>query len=122
MGLSYLREAAATDLDLDPNSAGGVRIAGLGALWQSIVLGFAGVDLMGDKLGIDPKLPPLWRSLSFRVCWRGRSVAIHITPAIVQATLIQGEAMEMRIATVTQKLSAERSLLVSLSSLQGSVP
>ena len=32
MALRYLRETAALDLDLDPNSAGGVRIAGLGAL------------------------------------------------------------------------------------------
>ena len=32
MALRYLRETADTDLDLDPNSAGGVRIAGLGTL------------------------------------------------------------------------------------------
>jgi trehalose/maltose hydrolase-like predicted phosphorylase len=105
MALSYLRETAATDLDLDPNSAGGVRIAGLGALWQAVVLGFAGLDLMGDTLGIDPKLPPEWRSLSFRVCWRGRSVAIRIAGRTVQATLVEGEAMEMRIAAVTRKLT-----------------
>ena len=41
--LGYLRATAATDLDLDPNSAGGVRIAGLGALWQAVMLGFAGL-------------------------------------------------------------------------------
>ena len=58
MALRYLRETAATDLDLDPNSAGGVRIAGLGALWQVVMLGFAGLDLRGDTLGIDPRLPP----------------------------------------------------------------
>ena len=51
MALRYLRETAATDLDLDPNSAGGVRIAGLGALWQAVMLGFAGLDLRGDALG-----------------------------------------------------------------------
>ena len=56
MALRYLRETAATDLDLDPNSAGGVRIAGLGALWQAVMLGFAGLDLMGDALGIHPRL------------------------------------------------------------------
>jgi trehalose/maltose hydrolase-like predicted phosphorylase len=58
MALRYLRETAATDLDLDPNSAGGVRIAGLGALWQAVMLGFAGLDLKGDTLAIDPKLRP----------------------------------------------------------------
>ena len=113
MALRYLRETADTDLDLDPNSAGGVRIAGLGALWQADMLGFVGLDLRGDTLGIDPRLPPQWRSLSFRVCWRGRSVAIRIAGRTVQATLV-GEAMEMRIGPATQKLTAGTTLQLSV--------
>jgi trehalose/maltose hydrolase-like predicted phosphorylase len=66
--LRYVRATAAADLDPDPNTAGGVHIAGLGALWQAVILGFAGLDLKGDTLGVDPRLPPQWRSLSFRVC------------------------------------------------------
>ena len=104
MALRYLQETAATDLDLDPNSAGGVRIAGLGALWQAVMLGFAGIDLMGDALGIHPRLPPQWRSMTFRVCWRGRSVGIRITGRIIEATLLTGDAMEMRIAAATHQL------------------
>jgi trehalose/maltose hydrolase-like predicted phosphorylase len=114
MALHYLRETAATDLDLDPNSAGGVRIAGLGALWQAVMLGFAGLDLTGDTLGIDPRLPPRWRSLSFRVCWRGRSVMIRIAGRTVQATLADGEAMEMRIAAAKRKLMPGATLKVSM--------
>ena len=114
MALRYLRETAATDLDLDPNSAGGVRIAGLGALWQAVMLGFAGLDLKGDTLAIDPKLPPQWRSLSFRVCWRGCSVAIRIAGRTVQATLVEGEAMEIRIAAATRKLTAGSTVQVSV--------
>jgi trehalose/maltose hydrolase-like predicted phosphorylase len=114
MALHFLRQTAALDLDLDPNSAGGVRIAGLGALWQSIILGFAGLDLMGDTLAIDPKLPPQWRSLSFRVRWRGRSVAIRIAGSTVQVTQTNGEAMEMRIAGATRQLTAGAPLQVLL--------
>jgi trehalose/maltose hydrolase-like predicted phosphorylase len=102
--LRFLRQAAAADLELDPNSAGGIRIAGLGGLWQAIVLGFAGLDLRGEILGIDPALPPQWRSLSFRVCWRGRSVAIRIASSAVEARLVEGEAMEMRIGAAKHKL------------------
>ena len=47
--LRFLRQAAAADLELDPNSAGGIRIAGLGGLWQAIVLGFAGLDLTARR-------------------------------------------------------------------------
>jgi trehalose/maltose hydrolase-like predicted phosphorylase len=114
MALRYLREAAALDLDLDPNSAGGVRIAALGAVWQAVMLGFAGLDLMSDTLGLDPRLPPQWRSLSFRVCWRGRSVAIRIAGKTVQATLVEGEAMELRIAAARRKLTAGAPLDVSV--------
>jgi len=113
LALRYLRETADTDLDLDPNSAGGVRIAGLGALWQAVMLGFVGLDLKGDTLGIDPKLPPQWCSLSFRVCWRGRSIAIRITGRTVEATLV-GDAMEMRIGTTTQKLTADTAMKLSV--------
>jgi trehalose/maltose hydrolase-like predicted phosphorylase len=112
--LRFLRHAAAADLELDPNSAGGIRIAGLGGLWQAIMLGFAGLDLMGDTLGIYPRLPPQWPSLAFRVRWRGRSVAIHIAGRTVQATLVAGEPMEMRIAASTQKLTPGQRLQVSV--------
>jgi trehalose/maltose hydrolase-like predicted phosphorylase len=112
--LRFLRQAAAADLELDPNSAGGIRIAGLGGLWQAVILGFAGLDVRGDALGLDPKLPAQWRSLSFRVCWRGRSVAIRISGRTVQATLVDGEALEMRIATETRMLSQGSPLQVSI--------
>ena len=105
MALRYLRATAAADLDPDPNTAGGVHIAGLGALWQAVILGFAGLDLKGDTLGIDPRLPPQWRSLSFRASWRGRAVAIRIAGDTVLATLVEGEGMEIRIAAATRKLA-----------------
>jgi trehalose/maltose hydrolase-like predicted phosphorylase len=106
MALRYLRETAATNLDLDPNGAGGVRIAGIGALWQAAILGFAGLDVASDTLGLDPKLPPDWQSLAFNVRWRGRSVAIRIAGSTVEATLIEGETMPIRIAASTWELKA----------------
>ena len=106
MALRYLRETAATNLDLDPNGAGGVRIAGLGALWQAVIRGFAGLELSNDMLVIDPKLPSEWRSLSFRVSWKRRSVAIAITDGTIQATLEEGEAMDIRLAHVSRRLMA----------------
>jgi trehalose/maltose hydrolase-like predicted phosphorylase len=114
MALHYLRRSAEADLDRDPNSAGGVRIAGLGAVWQAVVLGFAGLELAGDVPTLTPKLPPAWRGLSFRFCWRGRSVAIRIEGGIVQATLAAGDAMELRIDQTQHRLTAGTPLEVSL--------
>lgn len=111
MALRYRRTPAT---DLDPSSAGGVHIAGLGSLWQTVMLGFVGLDLMGDTLGIDPRLPRQWRSLTFRVCWKGRSVLIRIAGTTVQATLVDGEAMEIRIGAATRNLTAGVPLQVSV--------
>ena len=72
------------------------------------------LDLMGDTLGIDPRLPPQWRNLSFRVCWRGRLVAIRIADRTVQATLVRGEAMDLRIAAASRKLTAGATVQVSV--------
>ena len=36
MALRHLHHAAMADLERDPNSAGGIRIAGLGGVWQAV--------------------------------------------------------------------------------------
>jgi trehalose/maltose hydrolase-like predicted phosphorylase len=115
MALRFLRETAALDLDPDPNTAGGVRIAGLGGMWQAVVFGFGGVDLSGETLGIDPRLPPQWRALSFRVCWRGRCVALRVTAGNVEATLVAGEVIEIRIAGAIRRLAPGTTVQVPLS-------
>jgi trehalose/maltose hydrolase-like predicted phosphorylase len=114
MALRYLRKSAEADLDRDPNSAGGVRIAGLGAVWQAVILGFAGLDLAGDLPTLAPKLPPAWQSLSFRFCWRGRRVAIRIAGGIVRAALEVGEAIELRIGQTQQSLKTNMPVEVAL--------
>jgi trehalose/maltose hydrolase-like predicted phosphorylase/beta-phosphoglucomutase-like phosphatase (HAD superfamily) len=96
LALRYLHRIA--EFDPDPASAGGVRIAGLGGIWQAVVLGFAGLDLTGEVLSVDPKPPAQWRAVSFRTCWRGRSVAFRIGDGRVEATLVSGEPLEVRLA------------------------
>ncbi|KMO44236.1 kojibiose phosphorylase [Methylobacterium tarhaniae] len=115
MALRYMHETASLDLDPDPNSAGGVRIAGLGGLWQAVVRGFGGLNLAGERLEIDPRLPPQWQSLSFRTRWRDRTVAIKITPERVEATLLTGESMEIGVRASFVTLEQGTVLRVGLS-------
>jgi trehalose/maltose hydrolase-like predicted phosphorylase len=111
--LRYMHETASLDLDPDPNSAGGVRIAGLGGLWQAVVRGFGGLTLSGERLEIDPRLPPQWRSLSFRTRWRDRMVAFRITQDGVDARLLAGERMEIGIAGTSVALEVGMAQRVS---------
>jgi trehalose/maltose hydrolase-like predicted phosphorylase len=114
MALRYLRRAAAADLELDPNSAGGIRIAGLGAVWQAVVLGFAGLDLGGETISINPHLPRQWRSISFTVRWRGRSVRVRIAGTTAFVAISDGEPVEVRIAGRTHSLKEGAAVEVQL--------
>jgi trehalose/maltose hydrolase-like predicted phosphorylase len=104
IALRFLRQAAAADLELDPNSAGGIRIAGLGGVWQAIVLGFAGLDLGGDALSLTPRLPPEWRSMSFAVRWRGRPVQVRIAGDNVRVAIADGDPVQLRISGQTHNV------------------
>jgi len=74
----YFRQASQIDLsDNMGNAAGGVHIAALGGLWQAAVFGFAGLRLTEDGPRLDPKLPPGWRELSFRIRWRGKDYNLN---------------------------------------------
>ncbi|MCL2429054.1 MAG: glycoside hydrolase family 65 protein, partial [Alphaproteobacteria bacterium] len=106
MALRFLREAASADLELNPNSAGGIRIAGLGGVWQAAVLGFAGLDLSGEAMSLTPRLPPQWRSMSFAVSWRGRRARIRIAGTTVRVTISDGAPVDVRIAGETHRLGA----------------
>jgi len=101
MALRFLRQAAVADLELDANSAGGIRIAGLGGLWQAIVFGFAGLGMEGDVISLTPRLPPDWRSISFSVCWRGQPVQLRIVGDAVRVAISDGGPVQIRVGGET---------------------
>ena len=104
IALHFLRQAAAADLELDPNSAGGIRIAGLGGLWQAIVLGFAGLGMDGDAITLTPRLPEDWRSVSFAVRWHGRPVQVRIAGDNVRVAIADGDPVRIRIGGQTHNV------------------
>lgn len=98
--LAHFRETAAIDLGpATVPSAGGVRIAAQGGLWQVAVLGFAGLRATLGGLRLEPALPASWRSLRFRVCWRGSVVDIRIdrNPRLVTIALEKGPPLLFRV-------------------------
>jgi trehalose/maltose hydrolase-like predicted phosphorylase len=112
IALRFVRQAAAADLELDPNSAGGIRIAGLGGVWQAIVLGFAGLDLGGDAISLTPRLPPEWRSMSVAVRWRGRPVQVRIAGDNVRVAIADGDPVQIRIGGQTHNVQGGSALEV----------
>ena len=115
MALRYFRQTAAIDLaDTHVAIAGGVHMAALGGLWQTAVLGFAGLSLRDDGLALAPRLPPSWTGLDFSVQWRGRRLAVRISQGAqsVEVTLEVGEPMMMVILGASHRLSRDQPLSV----------
>jgi trehalose/maltose hydrolase-like predicted phosphorylase len=116
MALRYLQRSAAIDLsDGHAGIDGGVHIAALGGNWMVAVLGFAGLSLQTGGLSLDPKLPATWRSLTFPVQWRGRSLKIKIgqDEQCLEATLEDGEPMTLTISGEPNELRQGQRLQVS---------
>ena len=96
----YLCQTADIDLDSPTvSSAGGIHIAALGGLWMATVFGFAGFRAMAEELAFDPVLPEKWRSLAFRIQWRGRLIHVHVDGErqAFAATLEGGEPVALRV-------------------------
>ncbi len=68
-----LFQAAHTDLlNNRGNTSDGMHGATAGGLWQAMIFGFAGIEETDEGLVAHPRLPKHWRSLKFRLCWRGK--------------------------------------------------
>jgi trehalose/maltose hydrolase-like predicted phosphorylase len=116
--LRYFHETAALDLtDAPGGSAGGIRIAALGGLWQVAVFGFAGLAPDGDSLGFDPQLPPGWHRLEFRLHWRSRRLRIGIEQAgtVLDAWLETGDALTIVVRGQTHTLASGQAMRVAVS-------
>jgi trehalose/maltose hydrolase-like predicted phosphorylase len=113
--LRYFRQTAAIDLaDTHVAIGGGVHMAAQGGLWQTAVLGFAGLSLLADGLALAPRLPAGWLSLSFAVQWRGRHLKIRIdqTGPSAEVTLEAGAPMTMVINGAPHALGRDLPLRV----------
>ncbi len=104
----YFQGTAATDLGATTvATAGGIRIAAQGGLWQVAILGFAGLSAAEEGLRLSPAMPPHWRSLSFRAQWRGRRLQLRIgtNPNLVTAVLENGEPMSLSVGVDQRSLA-----------------
>jgi kojibiose phosphorylase len=72
--------AARIDLeDAKGNVHDGIHAATSGGIWQAVIFGFAGLALQDGTLEIEPKLPPHWKSVTFRVYHHGQQRTVRLT-------------------------------------------
>jgi len=76
----YLHRALYLDLDdLVGTTADGLHTANTGGVWLSLVFGFAGLSIEGDRPTATPRLPAAWRRLRFTLTHHGQRYTIDCT-------------------------------------------
>lgn len=71
--------ACRIDLNDQPHTSDeGIHGAALGAVWLTVIFGFAGIK-KGDVLEINPQLPNAWKQLTFNFYWRNEKITVQMT-------------------------------------------
>ncbi len=86
--LHYFHESLYVDLmNLHGNTVDGLHVASTGGVWSALVFGFGGMRDHDGLLSFDPRLPKCWPALTFRFCWQGSRVLVHLTDHRITFTL-----------------------------------
>ena len=109
----YFLDALFVDLaNLHGNTVDGLHVASTGGVWSALVNGFGGMRDHDGRLSFDPRLPDGWRSLTFRVTWRGTRVRITLSPHEMAFEVEVGELPVPVIVRGTSHTVDERACLV----------
>ncbi len=90
----YFSLTARMDLDdVNGNVSDGVHMAAMAGTWISLLYGFAGMRDRRGRLAFSPRLPARWKSLAFRLLYKGRSLAVTITHQNATYEVLDGDAL-----------------------------
>ena len=99
----YFLKTATVDLTGDAKQyvgslyIGGTHPAANGGAWMAAVLGFGGLSYDGSAVHIKPQLPKPWKSLSYKVSFKGQRLAVKITPKSTQISADSSNTQAVKI-------------------------
>ena len=107
--IQYGMAALLMDLaDIGGNVKDGCHIASMGGTWMMLVYGLAGMSDSDRTLSFWPRRAPEDNAiLQFPVTYRGQMLEVTVSPAEVQYTLREGEALVIRHETEEIRLTPE---------------
>lgn len=74
----YLRTSRLDLDDYNHEVEEGLHITSMAGTWMSIVEGFGGMRVIGDKLSFVPKIPEQWDSYAFKINFRNQILEINV--------------------------------------------
>jgi trehalose/maltose hydrolase-like predicted phosphorylase len=72
----------------------GIHSASLGISWQSVIFGFAGLVLEGNKLILSPHIPKKWEKISFKLFYRNNIIQFVISHSNIEIQLFEGSILD----------------------------
>lgn len=94
----FFGQSARMDLgDIKGNACDGIHLAAAGGTWMMAVMGYGGVRCDERGLCIDPRLPPAWSAMRFRIRYRGRTIEVTVRRGGTDLRLIAGEPVQVQM-------------------------
>jgi alpha,alpha-trehalose phosphorylase len=94
----YFIETAALDLDdSHGNTKDGIHAANMGGTWLATVWGFGGFRPKGAEPSFNPVLPRKWKSLTYRIRYRGSVIEVVASQGSTRLTLTSGPPLDVFI-------------------------
>ncbi len=72
-------------------SESGIHAACMGGNWLAAITGFGGMQVRGDTLAFEPRLPKAWKRLAFQIAWHGANIEVEIVPDAMRLRTRGGE-------------------------------
>ena len=108
----YLRTSRLDLDDYNREVEEGCHVTSMAGSWLAVVEGFGGMRMRDGVLNFEPHLPDAWRSLAFRVDYRGRILTVTVTHDGIDVRN-EGEPVEISVC-------GERRLLLGSASAASS--
>lgn len=101
----YLRTARLDLDDYNREVEEGCHVTSMAGSWLSVVEGFGGMRMADGRLTFAPRLPEAWRSLTFKVNYRGRVLTVRATHGGVEVSN-EGEPVDIALYDTPLRLEA----------------
>lgn len=103
----YYLNSARLDLDdYNNDTDDGLHITSMGGTWMVVTYGFAGMRIKKNTLSFDPKLPKKWKSLHFRLVFRGKILDVDVERSNMTITNTANEEIKVMVSGKKYKIGA----------------
>ncbi|MCT3553247.1 glycoside hydrolase family 65 protein [Lentilactobacillus buchneri] len=105
---NFFSQAVQTDLmDVHHNTKNGIHAGSLGAAWEGIMYGFAGIVNNATSFSLEPHLPSTWNCLKFKVHLYGNEFKFTIYQDSVEVELLSGEGTDITVYSHRKHLTPD---------------